>query len=80
MNIWQKLVAVNDTHLFCGRAGAGDVLVLVNGGGGDRRYRDEQFFHLAKEFDVVRYDLRGYGVQTSRLKALTTDMSMTFGV
>jgi len=61
MDIWQKLVAVNDTHLYCERAGAGDVLLLVHGGGGDRRYWDEQFLHLAKEFDVIRYDLRGYG-------------------
>lgn len=61
MDIWQKLIAVNDTHLFCERAGAGDVLVLVHGGGGDRRYWDEQFLYLAKEFDVIRYDLRGYG-------------------
>jgi pimeloyl-ACP methyl ester carboxylesterase len=61
MDIWQKLVPVNDTNLYCERAGAGDALVLVHGGGGDRRYWDEQFLDLAQEFDVIRYDLRGYG-------------------
>lgn len=61
MDIWQQLVPVNDTHLYCERAGAGDTLVLVHGGGGDRRYWDAQFLDLAEEFDVIRYDLRGYG-------------------
>jgi 3-oxoadipate enol-lactonase len=61
MDIWQQLMPVNDTRLYCERAGTGDTLVLVHGGGGDRRYWDGQFLELAQEFDVVRYDLRGYG-------------------
>jgi pimeloyl-ACP methyl ester carboxylesterase len=61
MEIWQQLVDVNDTRLYCERAGTGDPLVLVHGGGGDRRYWDGQFEKLAETHDVVRYDLRGYG-------------------
>jgi 3-oxoadipate enol-lactonase len=61
MDVWRQLVPVNDTRLYCERAGTGDTLVLVHGGGGDRRYWDGQFLELAQEFDVVRYDLRGYG-------------------
>jgi pimeloyl-ACP methyl ester carboxylesterase len=61
MNILQQLIPANDTHLFYERAGAGETLVLVHGGGGDRRYWDAQFLELAEEFDVIRYDLRGYG-------------------
>ncbi|MGI9328025.1 MAG: alpha/beta fold hydrolase [Pseudomonadales bacterium] len=61
MDIWQQTVAVNDTHLYVERAGSGATLLLVHGGGGDRRYWDAQFIELAQQFDVVRYDLRGYG-------------------
>ena len=61
MDIWQQLVPVNDTNLYCERAGTGDALVLVHGGGGDRRYWDKQFLELSEQFDVIRYDLRGYG-------------------
>jgi len=61
MEIWQQLIDVNDTRLYCERAGAGDALLLVHGGGGDRRFWDGQFEKLAETYDVVRYDLRGYG-------------------
>jgi pimeloyl-ACP methyl ester carboxylesterase len=61
MEISQQLLAVNGTHLYCERAGTGETLVLVHGGAGDRRYWDGQFPALAQRYDVVRYDLRGYG-------------------
>ena len=61
MSIQQDRVIVNGTTLFCERAGDGETLVLVHGGGGDRRHWDEQFPALAEHFDVIRYDLRGYG-------------------
>ena len=61
MKIWQQMISVNGTRLFCERAGTGEPLVLVHGGGGDRRHWDEQFQALARDFDVLRYDLRGYG-------------------
>lgn len=61
MDILQQLVPVNDTRLYCERAGQGDALVLVHGGAGDRRYWDGQFPALAQQHDVIRYDLRGYG-------------------
>ncbi len=61
MEILQQLVPVNDTRLYCERAGQGDALVLVHGGAGDRRYWDGQFPALAQQYDVIRYDLRGYG-------------------
>lgn len=51
----------NGTRLYYEVAGAGDRLVLVHGGGGDRRHWDGQFLALAERHQVVRYDLRGYG-------------------
>jgi 3-oxoadipate enol-lactonase len=55
------LANVNGTQLYFERAGSGDPLVLVHGGAGDLRYWDGQFLELARHYDVVRYDLRGYG-------------------
>ncbi len=59
--MWHKYVSVNGTRLYCEGAGSGEPVVLVHGGGGDRRYWDGQFNALARSFRVIRYDLRGYG-------------------
>jgi 3-oxoadipate enol-lactonase len=45
-------------------AGSGDALVLIHGNAGDRRHWDHQFLPLARGFQVVRYDVRGYGKST----------------
>lgn len=42
-------------------AGSGPAIVLVHGGFGDRRMWDDHFEALAKDYRVVRYDLRGFG-------------------
>jgi pimeloyl-ACP methyl ester carboxylesterase len=63
-----RLAQVNDTSLYYERAGAGETLVLVHGGGGDRRYWDGQFAEMARDFDVVRYDLRGYGKSSAAVE------------
>jgi pimeloyl-ACP methyl ester carboxylesterase len=61
MKISQQMIDANGTRLYCERAGSGALLVLVHGGGGDMRYWDAQFTALATAYDVVRYDLRGFG-------------------
>jgi len=55
------IAAVNDTRLYYEIAGSGPPLLLVHGGGGDRRHWDGQFSALAETYQVIRYDLRGYG-------------------
>ena len=65
-----QLATTNDTALYYERAGAGDTLVLVHGGGGDRRHWDEQFAELARNFDVLRYDLRGFGKSSNPLEGM----------
>lgn len=42
-------------------AGTGDPIVFVHGNEGDCRHWDAQFEAFAKEFRVVRYDVRGFG-------------------
>src|SRR5262245_57108437 len=42
-------------------AGSGEPLVLIHGFTLDMRMWDDQFASLARHFQVVRYDLRGFG-------------------
>jgi pimeloyl-ACP methyl ester carboxylesterase len=53
-----------DAGLYYEVQGAGEPVVLIHGGFGDRRMWDDQFDVLAKEFRVVRYDHRGFGRST----------------
>lgn len=54
-------IALNGTQLYYESAGRGPAVVLLHGGNLDRRMWDAQFLPLAREFRVLRYDLRGYG-------------------
>jgi pimeloyl-ACP methyl ester carboxylesterase len=49
--------------------GSGSAIVLMHGGQMDRRMWDAQFEEFAKEFRVVRYDLRGFGKSPAPTKA-----------
>jgi len=55
------VAAVNGTRLWYEVQGRGPVVVLVHGGALDRRMWAPQWDALAREFTVVRYDVRGYG-------------------
>ena len=51
---------VNGTRLYYETAGEGPALVLIHGGLMDRRMWEEQFTLFAKDYQVIRYDIRGY--------------------
>ena len=55
---------VNGGRLFYEVKGRGEPLVLIHGGQLDSRMWDDQFEAYAREFRVLRYDLRGYGGST----------------
>lgn len=55
------LAEVNGTKLYYEMAGSGHALVLIHGGGADRRVFDDQFEPFAAHYKVIRYDLRGSG-------------------
>lgn len=55
---------VNGAKLFYESAGAGRPLVLIHAGIADSRMWDAQMDAFAREFRVVRYDLRGFGRST----------------
>lgn len=55
------LVPTNGTKLYYEVAGAGAPVVLLHGGWLNSSQWDDQFVQLAKNYRVLRYDLRGYG-------------------
>lgn len=52
---------VNGTKLFYETKGKGEAIVFIHSGGFDRRIWDVQFNAFADRFQVIRYDVRGYG-------------------
>ncbi|MBI2957118.1 MAG: alpha/beta fold hydrolase [Acidobacteria bacterium] len=58
----QGYAEVNRTRLYYEATGSGRPVVFIGVGGGmDHRLWDDQFEVFAREFQVVRYDVRGWG-------------------
>lgn len=57
----QGFAEVNGTKLYYERCGKGHPLVFIHGFTVDTRMWDDQFEYFGKEYQVIRYDLRGYG-------------------
>jgi len=60
MRINSGFARVNGTRLYYETMGEGHPLVLIHGGLMDGRMWDRQFNLFAKEYKVIRYNLRGY--------------------
>jgi pimeloyl-ACP methyl ester carboxylesterase len=54
-------VETNGTKLYYEMMGEGHPLVLLHGGYMDRRIWDDQFAAFAQNYQVIRYDIRGFG-------------------
>jgi pimeloyl-ACP methyl ester carboxylesterase len=54
-------VETNETYLYYEMLGEGHPLVLLHGGYMDRRMWDAQFEAFARYYQVIRYDIRGFG-------------------
>lgn len=61
MRIHQDFAAVNGTRLYYEVAGSGQPVVFIHGFTLDTRMWDDQFEALAHKFQVIRYDMRGFG-------------------
>lgn len=61
METTAREIEVNGTRLYVEVAGVGDPLVFVHGFSLDTRMWDDQWEPFAARFQVVRYDLRGFG-------------------
>ena len=57
----QDFATINGTRLYFEIAGSGQPLVLLHGFTLDTRMWDDQFEPLTREFQVIRYDMRGFG-------------------
>src|SRR4030095_9678065 len=57
----QGMAEVNGTRLYYEVAGTGHAVVFIHGFTLDTRMWDDQFESLAEQFQVIRYDMRGYG-------------------
>ncbi len=69
---------LNDTILYyevAGEGREGHSLVLLHGGLVDSGSWDDQFSDFAEHYQVIRYDMRGYG-KSGRLKADTKPYSL----
>jgi pimeloyl-ACP methyl ester carboxylesterase len=60
MRVNSGFAKVNDTKLYYEIMGEGHPLVLIHGGLMDRRMWDNQFNLFAKDYKVIRYNIRGY--------------------
>jgi pimeloyl-ACP methyl ester carboxylesterase len=54
-------VATNGTTLYYEMMGEGHPIVLLHGGYMDRRMWDDQFAIFSLNYQVIRYDIRGFG-------------------
>ena len=61
MQSQSNFVRVNGTDFYYEIAGGGHPLVLLHAGICDSRMWDDQFMHFAEHYQVIRYDMRGYG-------------------
>ncbi len=61
MSVTAGIAEVNETKLYYEVMGEGHPLVLIHGGGIDRRMWDDHFKVFAEHYKVIRYDLRGSG-------------------
>ena len=53
--------AIHQAQIYYETAGEGQPFVMIHAGIADRRQWNNEFAYFSKHFQVVRYDLRGYG-------------------
>ena len=59
--------------LYYESAGQGETIVLIHGGQMDRRMWDRQFSNLATKYQVIRYDVRGFGQSPAAIMPYSDD-------
>jgi pimeloyl-ACP methyl ester carboxylesterase len=52
---------INNARIYYEIAGKGTPFVMIHAGVADSRQWNNEFAHFAKNYQVVRYDMRGYG-------------------
>lgn len=55
------LAEINNARIYYEISGTGSPFVMIHAGVADHRQWDNEFTHFAKQYRVLRYDMRGYG-------------------
>lgn len=71
-------IDVGNGSLYYEEAGSGEPVIFVHGHSLDHRMWDEQFAEFAKEYRVIRYDLRGMVLLPLRPKIISLPMYKTW--
>jgi pimeloyl-ACP methyl ester carboxylesterase len=66
----KKWVDIGDAYVYYEIAGQGEPVILIHAYSVDCRMWDPQFAELAKHYQVIRYDLRGYGKTDKPIEGL----------
>ena len=61
LKITAGVAPVNQAQIYYERGGEGAPFVMIHAGVADSRQWENEFAHFADRFQVVRYDLRGFG-------------------
>lgn len=67
----QDYLEVDDARLFYTVSGKGNPLILLHGNFNDHRIWDEQAAAFSEYYQVIRYDLRGYGRSSTPTSAFS---------
>src|SRR6266498_6086213 len=54
-------VNIDEAHIYYETAGKGTPFVMIHAGVADRRQWNNEFAFFAQDYQVLRYDMRGYG-------------------
>ncbi|MGD9679127.1 MAG: alpha/beta fold hydrolase [Vulcanibacillus sp.] len=71
MNMLRSTSRINGTNIFYEMVGDGYPLILIHSEFTDHRIWDFQIKEFAKHFQVVRYDLRGFGKSDSPVEPIS---------
>jgi len=55
------MTEINDPSIHCEIAGNGQPIVMIHAGVADSRQWNNEFHSFASRYQVIRYDMRGYG-------------------
>lgn len=64
-NFESGFAEINGVRLYYECAGSGEAVVFVHAGIADRRMWDAQFPVFAQDYQVIRYDMRGFGLSST---------------
>lgn len=75
------ILSINQANIYYERCGSGTPMIFIHGAFVDSRHWDPQWVYFQKEFQVVRFDMRGHAktgsseLKTYKMKTFIDDLS-----